>query len=182
MAPTAILNHSDAARLQAVLDGIADEETAARWGYLDQLRYFCDGADTQLLEAIGGKRFTTHTVLLGLLDTAMELGGPIAVRSAQEHQRVPVGLVVQLVECLLCNATSNLKPFIKAPNGVKNLVGTLSHYEELMYDAELGPDCLDRACNVLCYCTFYHPQPATTVFMAADGTRTQPPASAYGAD
>lgn len=168
MAPLAVLNHSDAARLQAVLDGI-DESSPARWSSLDQLRYFCDGADTQLLEAIGGKRFSTHSVLLGLLDTAMEHGGPIAVRSAPEHQRVPVGLVVQLLECLLCNATSNLKPFIKAPNGVKNLVLVLSHYEELMYDAELGPDCLDRACNVLCYCTFYHPTQATGVFMAADG-------------
>ena len=81
---------------------------------------------------------------LDRVDTAAQLGGPIAVRSAAEHQRVPVGFVVQLLECLLCNATSSLKPFLKMPNGVKNLVGTLSHYEELMYDAD-GPDILDRA-------------------------------------
>lgn len=81
---------------------------------------------------------------------------------------MPVGLVVQLLECLLCNATVNLKPFLKMTNGVKNLVGTLSHYEELMYDGE-GPDILDRACNVLCYCTFYHPTAAASVFIAADG-------------
>lgn len=166
-APT--LSASDTQRLQTCLEGIADGGSASRWAALDQLRYFCDGANAALLEAIGGKRFSTLAVLLDLLDLAAELGGPIVVRSAEEHQRVPVGLVVQLLECLLCNATSNLKPFLKVPNGVKNLVGTLSHYEELMYDPE-GPDLLDRACNVLCYCTFYHPTNAASIFFAADGT------------
>ena len=122
-----------------------------------------------LLEAIGGKQFSTVRVLLQLLDTATEQGGPIAVRSARETQRVPVDMVVELLECLLCNATANLKPFLKTANGVKNLVGTLSHYEEVMYDAELGPEILDRACNILCYCTFYHPSNAASIFLAADG-------------
>ena len=63
----ATLNASDAARLQTVLDGIADEATVQRWSSLDQLRYFCDGADAMLLEAIGGKRFSTLSVLLQLL-------------------------------------------------------------------------------------------------------------------
>jgi hypothetical protein len=172
----AVLNPSDAQRLQTVLDCIA-EVTSSRWAALDQLRYFCEGADTALLEAIGGKRFSTQAVLLQLLDTANELGGPIAVRSAPDHSAVPVGLVVQLLESLLCNATSNLKPFLKTTNGVKNLIGTLSHYEELMYDAQTGPETLDRACNILCYCTFYHPTNATKVFMAADGAcaRASPP-------
>ena len=168
MPSTATLNAADGQRLQTVLDAIA-EPIPQRWAALDQLRYFCDGADAPLLEAIGGKRFSTLHTLLNLLDMATDLGGPVAVRTAPEHQRVPVGLVVALLECLLCNATSNLKPFLKTPNGVKNLVVTLSFYEELMYDAEFGPDILDRACNILCYCTFYHPVPATAIFTAAAG-------------
>lgn len=173
-----VLNASDAQRLSTVLDGIADASSKDRWAYLDQLRYFCEGADTQLLEAIGGKRFSTQPVLLQLLDTANSLGGPIAVRSAPEQSAVPVGLVVQLLESLLCNATSNLKPFLKSTNGVKNLIATMAHYEELMYDAETGPEILDRACNILCYCTFYHPTSATAIFVAADGALTLPAASA----
>ena len=168
MPATPTLSASDAQRLQDCLDGLVSM-SGNRWAALDQLRYFCDGANAALLEAIGGKRFPTLSVLLDLLDVAAELGGPIVVRTqASENMRVPVGLVVQLLECLLCNATSNLKPFLKEPNGVKNLVGTLAHYEELMYDSE-GPDLLDRACNVLCYCTFYHPTNAASIFFAADG-------------
>ena len=167
--PTSTLNATDSERLQSVLDGIVDESSAQRWAALDQLRYFCDGADTMLLEAIGGKKFSTLAVLLQLLDMATELGGPIAVRTAAGHQRVPVGLVISLIECLLCNATSNLKPFLKNTAGVRNLVTTLSFHEELMYDAEFGPEILDRACNILCYCTFYHPSSATAAFTAADG-------------
>ena len=162
------LSSTDADRLSTCIEGVADDASESRWAALDQLRYFCDGANAALLEAIGGKRFSTLAVLLELLDTAAQLGGPIAVRSAAANLRVPVGLVVQLLECLLCNATSNLKPFLKMPNGIKNLVSTLSHYEELMYDAE-GPDILDRACNVLCYCTFYFPATAASIFIDADG-------------
>ena len=166
--PEPAFSSTDAERLTTCLDGIADDASESRWAALDQLRYFCDGANAALLEAIGGKRFSTLAVLLELLDTAAQLGGPIAVRSAPVRQRVPVGLVVPLLECLLCNATSNLKPFLKMPNGIKNLVTTLSHYEDLIYDAE-GPDILDRACNVLSYCTFYHPASAASIFIAADG-------------
>jgi hypothetical protein len=162
------LSATDADRLTTCLDGIADEASTSRWAALDQLRYFCEGANAALLQAIGGKRFSTLSVLLDLLDSTARLGGPIAVRKAAENERVPVGLVVRLLESLLCNATSNLKPFLKRPNGVRNLVSTLSHYEELMYDPS-GPDLLDRACNVLCYCTFYHPTSAAEVFLAADG-------------
>ena len=166
---TATLTATDAQRLQTVLDGI-DETSADRWAALDQLRYFCDGADAMLLEAIGGKRFSTLSTLLQLLDTTAEAGGPIGVRSApSEAGRVPVGHVLALLECLLCNATSNLKPFLKTANGVKNLVAMLSYHEELMYDAQLGPEILDRACNILCYCTFYHPSSATSIFTNVDG-------------
>ena len=164
----ATLNAADAQRLQSVLDSITDESSAQRWAALDQLRYFCDGADTMLLEAIGGKKFSTLAVLLQLLDMATEMGGPIAVRTAPEHHRVPVGLVISLIECLLCNATSNLKPFLKNAAGVKNLVSLVSFHEELMF-AEHGPEILDRACNILCYCTFYHPSSATAAFTAVDG-------------
>ena len=66
-----------------------------------QLRYFCDGANDSLLEAIGGKRFNTLPVLLELLQTVEELGGPIAVRKAPEQKRVPAGLVLSLLESLL---------------------------------------------------------------------------------
>ena len=45
-----VLAPNDAQRLQSVLDGISDEISASRWGSLDQLRYFCEGADTPLLE------------------------------------------------------------------------------------------------------------------------------------
>jgi hypothetical protein len=167
--PEPAFSTTDAQRLTTCLDGIADDASELRWAALDQLRYFCDGANAALLEAIGGKRFPTLAVLVELLDTAARLGGPIAVRKCVDvRQRVPVGLVVQLLECLLCNATSNLKPFLKMPNGIKNLVTTLSHYEDLIYDAE-GPDILDRACNVLSYCTFYHPASAASIFIAADG-------------
>ena len=167
--PEPAFSTTDAQRLTTCLDGIADNASESRWAALDQLRYFCDGANAALLEAIGGKRFPTLAVLVELLDTAARLGGPIAVRKCVDvRQRVPVGLVVQLLECLLCNATSNLKPFLKMPNGIKNLVTTLSHYEDLIYDAE-GPDILDRACNVLSYCTFYHPASAASIFIAADG-------------
>ena len=106
------LNASDAARLQSVLEAIADDSSPSRWSALEQLSYFCDGMQ-DVLEAIAGKRFSTLTVLLQLLDTVTELGGPVAVRSAPESQRVPVGEVVRLLEVLLCNATSNLKPFLK---------------------------------------------------------------------
>ena len=86
-----------------------------------------------MLEAIGGKRFPTLANLLSSSIPTIELGGPIAVRTAPEHQRVrPVGLVVALLECLLCNATSNLKPFLKTSNGVRNLVTTMSYHEELI--------------------------------------------------
>ena len=78
--PSATLNATDAQRLQTVLDAIVDEASVQRWAALDQLRYFCDGADTMLLEAIGGKKFSTLAVLLQLLDTATELGGPVAVQ------------------------------------------------------------------------------------------------------
>ncbi len=57
MAPT--LSQNDAERLQTCLEAIADESSASRWQALDQLRYFCDGANTQLLEAIGSKKFAT---------------------------------------------------------------------------------------------------------------------------
>ena len=100
MPSTATLNAADGQRLQTVLDAIA-EPIPQRWAALDQLRYFCDGADAPLLEAIGGKRFSTLHTLLNLLDMATDLGGPVAVRTAPEHQRVPVGLVVALLECLL---------------------------------------------------------------------------------
>ena len=80
--PAATLNASDAQRLQSVLDGIADESSAGRWASLDQLRYFCEGADTPLLEAIGGKRFSTQAVLLQLLKLANGLGGPVPARTA----------------------------------------------------------------------------------------------------
>ena len=167
------LSTTDAQRLTTCLEAIADPTSESRWAALDQLKYFCDGANAALLEAIGGKRFSTIAVLLELLDNTAKLGGPIAVRKAPPSKRIPVALVVQLLECLLCNATSNLKPFLKMTNGIKNLVSTLSHYEELMYDAE-GPAILDRVCNVLSYCTFYHPSTAAAIFIEAEGAPPQP--------
>ena len=68
----ATLNAADAQRLQSVLDSITDESSAQRWAALDQLRYFCDGADTMLLEAIGGKKFGTLAVLLQMLDSDLD--------------------------------------------------------------------------------------------------------------
>ena len=53
------LNSEDAARLQQTLDTIADKANGARWMALDQLRYFCDGANSALLEAISSKQFNT---------------------------------------------------------------------------------------------------------------------------
>ena len=49
MPHAATLNSTDSQRLQTVLDGICDEASEQRWAALDQLRYFCDGADTMLL-------------------------------------------------------------------------------------------------------------------------------------
>lgn len=69
------LSTSDAARLTTCLDGIAEASSSARWAALDQLRYFCDGANAALLEAIGGKRFSTLAVLLELLDTTAQMVG-----------------------------------------------------------------------------------------------------------
>ena len=45
MPATPTLSASDAQRLQTCLDGIVDGGSASRWASLDQLRYFCDGAD-----------------------------------------------------------------------------------------------------------------------------------------
>ena len=53
------LNESDTARLVQCIRTVADRANASRWAALEQLRYFCDGADTELLEEIGGKRFST---------------------------------------------------------------------------------------------------------------------------
>ena len=162
MPSTATLNAADGQRLQTVLDAIA-EPIPQRWAALDQLRYFCDGADAPLLEAIGGKRFSTLHTLLNLLDMATDLGGPVAVRTAPEHQRVPVGLVVALSAC--CATTSNLNPFGAEWRQEPRRDALL--YEELM--RRIWADILDRACNILCYCTFYHPVPATAIFTAAAG-------------
>ena len=109
------LGASDSARLTSCLDAIADGRDASRWSALEQLLYFCDGADTPLLEAIGGKRFKTLAVLVGLLSQMDELGGPIQVRSAPEPQRVdgPDGALVDVVVPHVlgiyrsCNATGN---------------------------------------------------------------------------
>ena len=40
------LGASDSARLTSCLDAIADGRDASRWSALEQLLYFCDGADT----------------------------------------------------------------------------------------------------------------------------------------
>ena len=69
------LSASDSARLTSCLDSISDGRDGSRWAALEQLMYFCDGADTPLLEAIGGKRFTTLAVLVSLLSQVEEVGG-----------------------------------------------------------------------------------------------------------
>ena len=165
------LGASDSARLTSCLDAIADGRDASRWSALEQLLYFCDGADTPLLEAIGGKRFKTLAVLVGLLSQMDELGGPIQVRSAPEPQRVPVQLVLRLLESLLCNAPSNLKPFLKTKDGVRLLITVIARLDSLVHDPE-GLTLIDQACNLLCFCTFHLPELATTQFVAAGGVPT----------
>ena len=162
------LGASDSARLTSCLDAIADGRDASRWSALEQLLYFCDGADTPLLEAIGGKRFKTLAVLVGLLSQMDELGGPIQVRSAPEPQRVPVQLVLRLLESLLCNAPNNLKPFLKTKDGVRLLITVIARLDSLVHDPE-GLTLIDQACNLLCFCTFHLPELATTQFVAAGG-------------
>ena len=162
------LSASDSARLTSCLDSISDGRDGSRWAALEQLMYFCDGADTPLLEAIGGKRFTTLAVLVSLLNQMEELGGPIQVRSAPEQKRVPVTLVLRLLESLLCNATNNLKPFLKTKDGVRHLVTLLAQLDVLLHDPE-GLTMIDQACNLLCFCTFHHPEVATTQLVAAGG-------------
>ena len=169
--PTAALNSADAARLSSCLEAISEDADPGRWTALDQLRYFCDGANPGLLEVIGGKRFNTLQVLLKLLEVAEDHGGPIAVRKVSDlAKRVPVGLVLQLLESLLCNATNNLKPFMKTANGVRLLLSVLDHQEELVHDVEQdGLTLLDRASNVLCFCAFHHPDLAASQLVAANG-------------
>ena len=162
------LGASDSVRLTSCLDAIADGRDASRWSALEQLLYFCDGADTPLLEAIGGKRFKTLAVLVGLLSQMDELGGPIQVRSAPEPQRVPVQLVLRLLESLLCNAPNNLKPFLKTKDGVRLLITVIARLDSLVHDPE-GLTLIDQACNLLCFCTFHLPELATTQFVAAGG-------------
>ena len=168
--PQSLLNQSDTTRLTTCLDAIAAEGDAKRWEALDELRYFCDGADIPLLEVIGGKRFSTLTVLVQLLQLAEELGGPAALRDAPPAHRVPLGLVLRLLETLMCNATANLKPFLKTKDGVRLLIAVLARRDALvgMPDGE-GLAILDHACNLLCYLTFHHPETAAAQFMAADG-------------
>ncbi len=149
------LNAADASRLSECLAAISDTTSESRWSALEQLRYFCDGADAALLEAIGGRRFNTLVVLAGLLEQVEELGGPMRVRSAPTRARVPVGLVLQLLETLLCTATNNLKPFLRQTAGPRLLVRALAHVDELVADPE-GLEILDRACNILCYLTCAH--------------------------
>ena len=169
--PQPLLNSSDTARLTDCLARIEQEDDASlRWEALDQLRYFCDGADIPLLEVIGGKKFSTLAVLVQLLQLAEELGGPAALRDAPPAHRVPLGLVLRLLETLMCNATANLKPFLKTKDGVRLLIAVLARRDALvgMPDGE-GLAILDRACNLLCYLTFHHPETAAAQFMAADG-------------
>ena len=99
--PQPLLNSSDTARLTDCLARIEQEDDASlRWEALDQLRYFCDGADIPLLEVIGGKKFSTLAVLVQLLQLAEELGGPAALRDAPParcaltlaYERLPDGL------------------------------------------------------------------------------------------
>ena len=169
--PQPLLNSSDTARLTDCLARIEQEDDASlRWEALDQLRYFCDGADIPLLEVIGGKKFSTLAVLVQLLQLAEELGGPAALRDAPPAHRVPLGLVLRLLETLMCNATANLKPFLKTKDGVRLLIAVLARRDALvgMPDGE-GLAILDHACNLLCYLTFHHPETAAAQFMAADG-------------
>ena len=144
MASRPTLGPSDSARLTQCLDAIADDRDASRWSALEQLLYFCDGADTPLLEAIGGKKFTTLAVLVSLLGQMEELGGPIQVRSAPEALRVPVQLVLRLLESLLCNATNNLKPFLKTKDGVRLLIAVIARLDVLVHDPE-GLTLIDQA-------------------------------------
>ena len=170
--PQPLLNSSDTARLTDCLARIEQEDDASlRWEALDQLRYFCDGADIPLLEVIGGKKFSTLAVLVQLLQLAEELGGPAALRDAPPAHRVPLGLVLRLLETLMCNATANLKPFLKTKDGVRLLIAVLARCRDAlvgMPDGE-GLAILDHACNLLCYLTFHHPETAAAQFMAADG-------------
>ena len=169
--PQPLLNSSDTARLTDCLARIEQEDDAVRWEALDQLRYFCDGADIPLLEVIGGKKFSTLAVLVQLLQLAEELGGPAALRDAPPAHRVPLGLApLRLLETLMCNATANLKPFLKTKDGVRLLIAVLARRDALvgMLDGE-GLAILDHACNLLCYLTFHHPETAAAQFMAADG-------------
>lgn len=130
------LSEGDAERLQQTLAAVSDVTSGARWGALEQLRYFCEGAHPALLEAIAAKRFGTLPALLRLLADVEACGGPLAVRSQPEEARVPTGSVLQLLESLLCNATNNLKPFLKNAEGVRLLLAIVSHQEELVHDVE----------------------------------------------
>lgn len=164
------LNAADAERLSSCLEAIVDESNPGRWTALDQLRYFCDGANSGLLEAIGGKRFNTLQVLLRLLEASEALGGPIEVRRAPELHRTPVGLVLRLLESLLCNSPTNLKHFMKSSNGIRLLLAIVDHQEALVHDVEQdGLTLLNRACNVLCSCAFHHPDIAASQLVAVNG-------------
>ncbi|KAL3892835.1 MAG: hypothetical protein SGPRY_014738 [Prymnesium sp.] len=171
------LSEGDAERLQQTLAAVSDVTSGARWGALEQLRYFCEGAHPALLEAIAAKRFATLPALLRLLADVEACGGPLAVRSQPEEARVPTGSVLQLLESLLCNATNNLKPFLKNAEGVRLLLAIVSHQEELVHDVEQaslipasdGLTLLDRASNVLCYCAFHHPELTASQLVANNG-------------
>jgi len=130
MSPAA-LTEADTARLVQCIRTVADRANPSRWVALEQLRYFCDGADTDLLEVIGGRRFSTLGVLVGLLQEVDDRGGPCALAGAGELARVPVGIVLQLLEALLCSAPNNLRPYLKIDHGVRLLVRFLASVDEL---------------------------------------------------
>ena len=98
--PQSLLNQSDTTRLTTCLDAIAAEGDAKRWEALDELRYFCDGADIPLLEVIGGKRFSTLTVLVQQLHEHRQRREPLAADHLEQRDVRAVAKVPQLVERL----------------------------------------------------------------------------------
>jgi hypothetical protein len=130
MPAEAALSKADTSRLVECIRTVADRSNPNRWVALDQLRYFCDGADTELLEVIGGQRFSSLSVLVGLLQEVDDLGGHSALAGTSELARVPVGFVLQLLEALLCSAPNNLEAFLKVDHGVRLLVRFLNSVDE----------------------------------------------------
>jgi len=131
MPAEAALNKADTSRLVECIRTVADRSNPNRWVALEQLRYFCDGADTELLEVIGGSRFSSLGVLVGLLQEVDDLGGPSALAGTCELARVPVGFVLQLLEALLCSAPNNLEAYLKVDHGVRLLVRLLASVDVL---------------------------------------------------